>query len=806
MSEDMLKILNESQEKHRYVAEVDRLMDLITNHLYRTKEVFLRELISNSVDALEKMRFIGLSQKVDVDTDKLDIRIEFDGNLKTISITDTGVGMTKDDLINNLGTVAKSGTSNFMEALGQSGGDVNLIGRFGVGFYAAYLVADKVTVTTKHDDSDQYIWESSADGSYTVAVDPRGNTLSRGTRITLHLKEDATEFLSESKLKELASGYGKFMPFPIYVKVQKTVTKEIPDDEQVNEETSDKGEKEEKETSGAEDKDEQEKDYVKIQTITEKKTKMKKVQEKVYEWELINANKAIWLRPKDEIDEKQYNEFYKSISKDWADPLAYIHFSAEGEIEFKSILYIPSRAPSDLFDNYYGSHSNIKLYVRRAFVGDKFDDLLPKYLTFVTGVVNSDDLPLNVSREELQQHKLIKIISKKLVKKVLDLIRTIQKESDTKKAELKEKIEGETDETKKKELQNTLDEPTKFDKFWKEYSRSIKLGCYEDDANRSKIAKVMRFRTSKSGNDLISLDKYIENGGESLKVLYYISGDSHEKLMQSPHMQIFLKKGIEVLFLIEGMDEPCIQRMLDYEGKKFVSIAKGDVEFEDTEDEKKRQKKLKKKYDPLLQWFQKQLSGKIQKVELSRRIVTDPCAVVASQWGYSAHMEKLMKSQTLVDTNQITAMSNQKIFEINPNHPLMIDLLNKVKENDESAKDLGNKLFQAAMLSSGFDVTNPTELAHMIYEHISAKYGVNVSDEGDLVEVNVDDIPDEEVDQNKVDTSSDEKLNLGDDAEMFDSSKLESDGEHSDSLETSGDKLSEESDNIFSKNAERDEL
>jgi len=403
--------MSEGSEKHEFQAEVSRLMDIIINSLYTDKQVFLRELVSNAADALEKARFHSVQDDSFLgDTQDLEVKIEHDPDAKTISITDTGVGMSKADLINNLGTVAKSGTTNFLEAMAE-GADANLIGQFGVGFYSAFLVADKVTVTSKcNDDPVQYVWESSADASFTVVPDPRGNTLGRGSRVTLQLKEDAHDYLSEDKLKEASKKYSQFIQFPIYVKVKKEVDAEAEEDDD-----DDDKEDEEEETDDVETKDEEEEEKDEKKDKPTKKT--------VYEWEQVNTQKAIWLRSKEEVTEEEYTEFYKSISKDYLDPLAYTHFNAEGEIEFKSILYLPKKAPFDMMDNYHTKKSEVKLFVRRVLVAEKFEELLPRYLNFVRGVVDSADLPLNVSREHLQQTKIMKVISKKLVRKILELMK-----------------------------------------------------------------------------------------------------------------------------------------------------------------------------------------------------------------------------------------------------------------------------------------------------------------------------------------------------------------------------------------------
>merc|ERR1712196_451614 len=443
---------------------------------------------------------------------------------------------------------------NFLEAMAD-GADANLIGQFGVGFYSAFLVADKVTVTSKcNDDPTQHVWESSADASFTVVADPRGNTLGRGSRVTLHLKEDAHEYLAEDKLKDTAKKYSQFIQFPIYVKVKKEVDVDADED----------------------DDDEEEKE--------EEKNKPKK--KTVFEWEQVNTQKAIWLRAKEDVTEEEYNEFYKTVSKDYLDPLAYTHFNAEGEIEFKSVLFLPKKAPFDQMDNYWTKRSEIKLYVRRVLVADKFDELLPKYLNFVKGVVDSDDLPLNVSREQLQQSKIMKVISKKLVRKVLELMKKLAEEKE-----------------EKEEKKDKKDEESQWAKFYKEFAKNLKMGCYEDDSNRSKISKLLRFVTSKSEGKDVSLDKYLDRMAESQESIYYMSGDSLDTMGKSPSLQVFKKKDLEVLMLTDHLDEPCIQKLADYEGKKFVSIQKADVKMDESEEEKKRFSKLKDMYKPLTDWW-----------------------------------------------------------------------------------------------------------------------------------------------------------------------------------------------------------
>jgi len=668
-------------------------------------------------------------------------------------------------LINNLGTVAKSGTTNFLEAMAE-GSDANLIGQFGVGFYSAFLVADKVTVTSKcNDDPVQHVWESSADASFTVVPDPRGNTLGRGSRVTLHLKEDAHDYLSEDKLKEASKKYSQFIQFPIYVKVKKEVEADA------EEEDEDDDDKEEEEKDDVETKDDEEKE----EEEEEKKTPQKKT---VFEWEQVNTQKAIWLRAKEDVTEEEYNEFYKSISKDYLDPLAYTHFNAEGEIEFKSILYLPKKAPFDMMDNYHTKKSEVKLYVRRVLVAEKFEDLLPRYLQFVRGVVDSDDLPLNVSREQLQQNKIMKVISKKLVRKVLELMKKLAKEEESGDDEDEEKEDGD-DESKdeseeKEEKKDKKDEESTWAKFYKEFNKNLKMGCYEDDSNRSKLSKLLRFVSTKSEDKDISLDKYLDRMQESQESIYYMSGDAVATMMKAPALQVFKKKDIEVLMLSDHLDEPCIQKLADYEGKKFVSIQKADVKLDESEDEKKRFSKLKDMYKPLTDWWKDRLTAltekgamkdagvKIEKVELSKRLTDSPVVVVTSQFGYSAQQEKIMKAQAFQNKDQLSTMSGRKTLEINPNHPVVVDLLSKIKadKEDKVALSSAEVLFQTALIESGYDIADPSALVSRVYQLMSKELGVDP--DAPMKEVEV---PEEEEEAEEEDKDDSDETDEDEDAE-----------------------------------------
>lgn len=727
-------------EKHEFQAEVSRLMDIIINSLYTERQVFLRELVSNSADAIEKARFLSTSDleylKKNPD---LDVKVEFDSDAQTIAITDSGVGMTKADLINNLGTVAKSGTTNFLEAMAAGQTNANLIGQFGVGFYSAFLVADKITVISKHnDDEKQWVWESAADASFSISEDPRGVTLGRGTRVILHMKEDAHEFLNENKLKDILNKYSQFVNYPIFLKVKKEVT--------------DEAEEEEDDDDDLEVKDDEEEEGTK--KVPEKKF--------VHEWEQVNNQKPIWLRSREDIEESEYNEFYKSICRDSENPGGYTHFSAEGEIEFRSILYVPKKAPHDMLDNYWTKKTEVKLFVRRVLVSDQFDDLLPRYLNFIRGVVDSDDLPLNVSREQLQQNKIMKLISKKMVRKVLELLKNLAKEEDGDKDEDEdeEKKEDEKEEKKK-------DDKTPYLDFYKEYSKNLKLGCQEDDANRSKLSKLLRYVSTKSNRELISLDKYLDNMIENQDNIYYMSGESFDVMEKSPNLQIFEKKGLEVLLFEDTLDEGCIQRLADYEGKKFVSVQKADLKLDESGDEKKRFKKLETMYEPLTKWYKETLteltdkgalskSGvKVGEVQLSKRLTTAPCTVVSSQFGYTAQQEKMMKAQAFGKNDAY--MAGKKNFELNPNHPVIVDLLEKVKNDPDAdaTKKSAEMLFQVALVEQGYDLSDPSSLAERVYSLMSKELGVDPN--APLTEVDVPEDEEEEEEEEKEDKDEEEK-------------------------------------------------
>lgn len=700
--------LSSNKESFEFQAEVNRLMDIIINSLYKNKEVFLRELISNASDALDKIRFLALSAAEMLGTTPdLDMKISFNEELKTLTLRDTGIGMTKADLLGNLGTVAKSGTTNFVEALSE-GADLSLIGQFGVGFYSVYLVADKVRVISKHNDDDQYIWESTADSSFSIAKDPRGDTLGRGTEITMFLKEDAVEFLKQERLEELVQRYSEFITFPIYLYKKTTeVVEKAPVEKPEKETTED----------GLEVEDEEEEEEA---PTTEKVDK--------WDWSRVNSNVAIWSRDSKEIEDKEYQNFFKAISKDPSDAATWIHFKAEGEVEFKSILFVPSEA-GNLYDDYSNRKAGIRLYVRKVLIQDDFDDLLPKYLNFIKGVVDSDDLPLNVSRETLQQHKVLKVMGKKLVRKVLEMLRKLaDKKGDSDSEGEDEKSDAEED-----------NENSPYMKFWKQFGKSIKMGVVEDAANRSKLAKLLRFHSSLSGDKLVSLEKYVANMKEWQTDIYFIAGESLDGIKKSPFLEVPKSKGVEVLYLVDPIDEYAFQHMADFDGHKLQALTKEGLKFSDEDEEtaKKRTKAYKDTFKPLTKFMKDLFTGKVSKVVVSQRVEKSPSVIVTSQYGHTANMERIMRSQTFASPEQLRAISAQKTLELNPRHPIVVELNKLVQESPdaESTKDMAFLLYDTALLTSGFTQDDPESFADRMYRTLATNLNLKSLDLQDEIEI-----------------------------------------------------------------------
>ncbi|XP_051543911.1 endoplasmin-like [Myxocyprinus asiaticus] len=707
LNASQIKEIREKAEKHAFQAEVNRMMKLIINSLYKNKEIFLRELISNASDALDKIRLLSLTHEDALAAnEELTIKIKSDKEKNVLHITDTGIGMTKEELVKNLGTIARSGTSEFLNKMtemqdeGQSTSE--LIGQFGVGFYSAFLVADKVIVTSKHNNGTQHIWESDSN-EFTVIEDPRGDTLGRGTTITLVMKEEASDYLELETIKNLVKKYSQFINFPIYVWSSKTETVEEP----IEEEEQPEAEKEDAAEDEAEvEEEEEDKD----------KPKTKKVEKTVWDWELMNDIKPIWQRPAKEVEEDEYKAFYKTFSRDSDEPMSHIHFTAEGEVTFKSILFIPASAPRGLFDE-YGTKKNdfIKLFVRRVFITDDFHDMMPKYLNFVKGVVDSDDLPLNVSRETLQQHKLLKVIRKKLVRKTLDMIKKIAEEQYN-------------------------------DKFWKEFGTNVKLGVIEDHSNRTRLAKLLRFQTSHSETSLSSLEQYVERMKEKQDKIYFMAGTSRKEAESSPFVEKLLKKGYEVVYLTEPVDEYCIQALPEFDGKRFQNVAKEGVKFDESDKAKETREALEKDFEPLTTWMkEKALKDNIEKAVLSQRLTNSPCALVASQYGWSGNMERIMKAQAYQTGKDISTnyyASQKKTLEINPKHPLIKEMLRRVKADaeDQTAADLAVVLFETATLRSGYQLSDTKAYGDRIERMLRLSMNVDLDAQ---VEEEPEEVPEE---------------------------------------------------------------
>ncbi|CAG0922673.1 unnamed protein product [Notodromas monacha] len=717
------KELREKAEKHAFQAEVNRMMKLIINSLYRNKDIFLRELISNASDALDKIRLLSLTEKSSLDaTDEMNIRIKADKDNHLLHIIDTGVGMTKQDLMNNLGTIAKSGTAEFIskitdtETKSDDAGD--LIGQFGVGFYSAFLVADTVIVTTKHNDDKQYIWESDA-SSFTIAEDPRGPTLKRGTQITLKLKEEAWDFLEQDTLRNLVKKYSQFINFPIYLYSSKT---EMVDEVLEEDEEKVKPEKTEDET---ETDVEEEKE--------EAKPKTKQVEKTTWDWEFLNDAKPIWIRKPAEIEDSEYDDFYKSLTKEKDGPLTRTHFIAEGEVSFKALLYVPNGLPNEAFNSYGKKTDNIKLYVRRVFITDDFQDMMPNYLSFIRGIVDSDDLPLNVSRENLQQHKLLKIIKKKLVRKTLDMMK---------------KLEGED-----------------IEKFWKEYGTHIKLGVIEDTANRSRLSKLLRFHSS-AVEKPTSLAEYVARMKEKQQHIYYLAGASLKEIKESPFVERLLDKGYEVLYLPDPVDEYCVSALPEFDGKKFQNAAREGFKIEDdtsSEAAKEYRNAQKEKFEPLLKWLSDDaLNAWISKAELSERLRNSPCALVASAWGWTGNMERLAVAnahQKADDSMRDYHMNQKKVLEVNPRHPLIKDLLKRVSDDpkDETAIEMAKMMFRTATLRSGYMLQDTFDFADTIEKMMRVNMGISLDEEVEAEPEFSADEPKEEVKEDEEEISGDDE-------------------------------------------------
>jgi heat shock protein beta len=641
-------------ETFEFQAEVGRVMDIIINSLYSDRDVFLRELVSNAADACDKKRFLSITENETLAKPEIKIKADPDNNI--LIIEDSGVGMTKDELVNNLGRIAQSGTKAFLDALGKGTADVNLIGQFGVGFYSAYLVADKVEVVTKsmQPNSPQLKWTSNAGSSFTISEDDSGDEIEgSGTRLVLHLKEDASDYLESAKINELLQRYSEFIEFPINIWKETTEYKQVPDEE------ANKDLKEGEEP------------------------KMKTVPETVEGYELVNKHKPVWLRSPKDVTEEEYKEFYQGAFRNsYDEPMQHSHFVLEGQVECKSVLYIPGMLPFELSKDMFDENArNIRLYVKRVFINDKFEDLMPRWLKFVRGVVDSDDLPLNVSREILQKSKVLSIINKRLVRKSLDMIEAIADDEDE----------------------------TKYILFWNNFGKYLKVGIIEDDRNRKEIAPLLRFFSSKSGEEFTSLDTYVENMPEGQKSIYYVTGDGRAAASMSPVVEKLTSRGYEVLFATEPLDEIMFESLREFKDFDVVDAAKEGLSLDDEEDEetKKEKENLAQEYKQVVEYLEALLAGKVQKVTVSNLLTDSPAALVQGAYGMSPTMQRYMRAQTVASGSDLGLdQMNQAVMEINPKHPIVADLERMIKNNKEAkeTEEYALLMYDVASMTSGYDV------------------------------------------------------------------------------------------------------
>ncbi|KAF3665928.1 putative protein binding protein [Capsicum annuum] len=732
-----------------YLVAVSKEQKVVLRALFDCDD-FCEFCRSNASDALDKLRFLGVTEpELLKDAVDLDIRIQTDKDNGIITITDSGIGMTRQELVDCLGTIAQSGTAKFLKALKDSkdaGADSNLIGQFGVGFYSAFLVSERVEVSTKSPKSDkQYVWVGEANSStYTIReeTDP-AKKLPRGTRLTLYLKvgesicfkgkllilvilvleEDLTVlcpcsmyaqrddkgFAHPERIEKLVKNYSQFVSFPIYTWQEKGYTKEVEVDEDPTE-AKKEGEDETAEVSvnttyyGGNIVDifeEKRRGCFVDSTVVfpisdeisnslqQKKKKTKKVVEKYWDWELTNETQPIWLRSPKEVGKEEYNEFYKKTFNEYLEPLASSHFTTEGEVEFRSVLFVPAVSGMGKDDIVNPKTKNIRLYVKRVFISDDFDgELFPRYLSFIKGVVDSNDLPLNVSREILQESRIVRIMRKRLVRKAFEMIQGIA-------------------------LSENRDD---YEKFWENFGKHLKLGCIEDRENHKRLAPLLRFFSSQSENEMISLDEYVENMKPDQKDIYYIASDSVTSAKNTPFLEKLLEKDLEVLFLVDPIDEIAIQNLKAFKEKNFIDISKEDLDLGDKNEDK--EKEIKQEFGQTCDWIKKRLGDKVASVQISNRLSSSPCVLVSGKFGWSANMERLMKAQTVGDTSSLEFMRSRRVFEINPEHPIIRTLTEACRStpDDDEALRAIDLLYDAALVSSGFTPENPAQLGGKIYE------------------------------------------------------------------------------------------
>ncbi len=634
-------------EQHRFEAEVDQVLSIVVNSLYSHREVFLRELISNSSDALDKLAFRALTEKELMGDDK-ELRIEIvpDAENKTLTIRDNGVGMTHDELVQNLGTIARSGSRQLVEAMkakAEGKGELSLIGQFGVGFYSAFLVADRVRVVSRAAGSDEaWAWESDAKDGYTVEPAEREG---RGTDIVLSLKDDADEYAREWDLKDLIRKYSDYVRHPIRLQVTR-------------------GEGDDKKT----------------------------------EWDTVNQASALWTRPKSEIEDLQYNEFYKHLSHDWSDPLAWTHFKVEGTQELTGLLFVPGQAPFDLFDQ--RNKRGVRLFVKRVFIMEDCEELLPEWLRFMRGVIDSEDLPLNVSRELLQQDRVTRAIKKQVTKKTLGLLQELADEGVT-------EIEQESEDDDGNETTEKV-ERNRYETFWQQFGRVLKEGVHFDPEYTDEIARLLRYESS-ANRGLVSLPDYVAKMDPDQPGIYYVTGDSLEACRNSPHLEALRKKGYEVLYMADPIDEWVVQRLTEFEDKKLIAASKGALDLPETEEEKKEHEAKAKGLEEVVGKVKEALSDRVEDVRVSSRLTDSPACLVTSEQGLSPHLERILRA------NGQPIPEQKRILELNPDHPV-VKALTGMADDAERLPRWSGLLYDQALLAEGSMPKDPAALAKAIAE------------------------------------------------------------------------------------------
>ena len=742
-------------------VQAENIFPIIKKFLYSDHEIFLRELVSNASDALDKVRYLQMNDENYSNNKDYRIRLSVDKEQKVLTIEDTGIGMSREDLVNNLGTIARSGTKTFLESLKGDKNNIDMIGQFGMGFYSAYLVADKVKVTTKKEGECAYVWESEAKSSFDIAELEEDIDIERGTKIELFLKSDMDEYLTENKLKDIVVKHSQFISYPIELYVEKTKEVEVEDtvepdtgdtveseaddtvepeagdtvepeagdiveseagdtveseaDDTVEPEAGDTVEPEAGDTvepeagdivepeaddtvddkSGGQVDDVDDKSGGQVDDVEEEEetNEVKKKTEKVlyYEWEKLNKEAPLWTKNKNDVTDDEYKSFYKNISNDWEDYLSVKHFSIEGNINVKGLLFIPKKKPFDLFQA-DKKKTNIKLYVKRVLITDEMKDLIPEWLSFICGAIDCEDLPLNVSREMLQQSSVMNVIKKNITKKCLELIEEL------------------------------MDKDEDYKTFYENFSKNIKLGIHEDEKNRQKLSKLLRYNTSKD-DGLRSFDDYISELKEDEKDIYYITGENLESVKNSPFLEKLSKNNKEVIFMVDPLDEYIMQNLKDYEGKNFVSITKEGLNLGDEVDGKE--------YEDLCKKMKEVLGDQVENVKVSNRIVDSPSCLVTTDFGWSANMERIMSAQALGNSDMSSHMKSKKILEINSDHKIIKELNRRLKEdsNDKTIKDLSELLYDVSSLRSGFNINDSKKFANRLTRMI--ELGLSLEDDND---------------------------------------------------------------------------